>query len=96
MEVPVPSPKKGEVLLKLEAASINPIDWKIQKGMVRPFLPRKFPFIPGNVACLNRTYRYITSDCISTHRMFSADYTNNCARKSPFFCFSTFTILILL
>ncbi|RLM84697.1 hypothetical protein C2845_PM04G20540 [Panicum miliaceum] len=46
VEVPVPSPKKGEVLLKLEAASINPIDWKIQKGMVRPFLPRKFPFIP--------------------------------------------------
>ncbi|CAN6218260.1 unnamed protein product [Urochloa humidicola] len=32
VEVPVPSPKKGEVLLKLEAASINPIDWKIQKG----------------------------------------------------------------
>jgi chloroplastic oxoene reductase len=47
VEVPVPSPKKGEVLLKLEAASINPIDWKIQKGMVRPFLPRKFPFVPG-------------------------------------------------
>ncbi|CAD6218643.1 unnamed protein product [Miscanthus lutarioriparius] len=46
VEVPVPSPNKGEVLLKLEAASINPIDWKIQKGMVRPFLPRKFPFIP--------------------------------------------------
>ncbi|KAF8780901.1 hypothetical protein HU200_000862 [Digitaria exilis] len=34
VEVPVPSPKKGEVLLKLEAASINPIDWKIQKGML--------------------------------------------------------------
>ena len=51
VEVPVPSPKKGEVLLKMEAASINPIDWKIQKGMLRPFLPGKFPFTPvGDLA----------------------------------------------
>ncbi|XP_022758750.1 chloroplast envelope quinone oxidoreductase homolog [Durio zibethinus] len=47
VEVPIPTPKKDEVLLKLEAASINPIDWKIQNGMLRPFLPSKFPFIPG-------------------------------------------------
>ncbi|PHU21827.1 hypothetical protein BC332_06934 [Capsicum chinense] len=46
VEVPVPTPKTDEVLLKLEAASINPIDWKIQKGMLRPLLPPKFPFIP--------------------------------------------------
>ncbi|XP_020572104.1 putative quinone-oxidoreductase homolog, chloroplastic [Phalaenopsis equestris] len=46
VEVPLPSPKKDEVLLKLEAASINPVDWKIQKGAMRPFLPPKFPFIP--------------------------------------------------
>ncbi|KAM3258592.1 hypothetical protein ACQJBY_050385 [Aegilops geniculata] len=51
VELPVPSPKKGEVLLKMEAASINPIDWKIQKGMLRPFLPGKFPFTPvGDLA----------------------------------------------
>ncbi|KAL0906592.1 hypothetical protein M5K25_025097 [Dendrobium thyrsiflorum] len=46
VELPIPSPKKDEVLLKLEAASINPVDWKIQKGAIRPFLPAKFPFIP--------------------------------------------------
>lgn len=47
VDVPVPSPEKDEVLLKLEAASLNPVDWKMQKGMLRPFLPRKFPYIPG-------------------------------------------------
>uniref|UniRef100_A0A0E0KPE4 Enoyl reductase (ER) domain-containing protein n=1 Tax=Oryza punctata TaxID=4537 RepID=A0A0E0KPE4_ORYPU len=45
VEIPVPSVKKHEVLIKVEAASINPLDWSIQKGMLRPFLP-KFPFIP--------------------------------------------------
>ncbi|OIW08761.1 hypothetical protein TanjilG_16342 [Lupinus angustifolius] len=47
VEVPVPSPNKNEVLLKLDAITINPVDWKIQKGLLRPlFLPRQFPHIP--------------------------------------------------
>ncbi|KAG1363460.1 Chloroplast envelope quinone oxidoreductase [Cocos nucifera] len=46
VKVPIPSPKKDEILLKLEATSINPVDWKFQKGVARPFLPPKFPFIP--------------------------------------------------
>ncbi|KAJ7298120.1 hypothetical protein O6H91_Y016100 [Diphasiastrum complanatum] len=46
-EVPVPTPKKDEVLVKIGAASVNPADWKIQSGILRPFLPPKFPFIPG-------------------------------------------------
>jgi NADPH:quinone reductase-like Zn-dependent oxidoreductase len=46
VDIPVPSPKKDEVLIKIEAASINPADWNIQKGLLRPFVP-KFPFIPG-------------------------------------------------
>ncbi|GAB2226317.1 hypothetical protein Droror1_Dr00022119 [Drosera rotundifolia] len=47
VEVPVPDPKANEVLIKVEASTLNPVDWKIQKGMIRPFLPTKFPFIPG-------------------------------------------------
>ncbi|XP_062184916.1 chloroplast envelope quinone oxidoreductase homolog [Phragmites australis] len=45
VQVPVPSLKKDEVLIKVEAASINPADWNLQRGLLRPFLP-KFPFIP--------------------------------------------------
>ncbi|XP_057447736.1 chloroplast envelope quinone oxidoreductase homolog [Lotus japonicus] len=52
VEVPVPTPKKNEILLRLEATSINPIDWKMQKGLLlRPLLPPSFPHIPcGDVA----------------------------------------------
>lgn len=47
VEVAVPSPKTNEVLLKVEAVSINPIDWKIQKGLLRPlFFPGNFPHTP--------------------------------------------------
>ncbi|CAB4291184.1 unnamed protein product [Prunus armeniaca] len=46
VEIPIPSLKKDEVLLKTEAASLNPSDFKIQKGLVRPFIPRKLPHTP--------------------------------------------------
>jgi len=43
-EVPVPTPAAGEVLVRLRAASINPVDWKIATGhfrlLVRGGLPR--------------------------------------------------------
>lgn len=48
VEVPIPSPNKDEILIKMEAASINPLDWKIQKRILWPILPAKFPYIPCN------------------------------------------------
>ncbi|XP_012473871.1 chloroplast envelope quinone oxidoreductase homolog [Gossypium raimondii] len=48
VEVPIPTPNKDEMLLKLDAISLNPVDWKIQEGVLRPFLPRKFPCIPAS------------------------------------------------
>ncbi|CAI5980027.1 unnamed protein product [Closterium sp. NIES-65] len=54
--VPVPTPCKGEVLVRVRAASINPGDWKLQSGLI-PFLPRRFPAtagfdLSGNVVAL--------------------------------------------
>ncbi|CAJ1794084.1 unnamed protein product [Sphenostylis stenocarpa] len=47
VEVPLPILSKDEVLIKLEAASLNPFDWKVHKGKLWPLFPRKFPYIPG-------------------------------------------------
>lgn len=47
VELPVPKPGRDEVLVKVEACSINPIDWKVQKGAMKPVLPYKFPHVPG-------------------------------------------------
>nr|CAB3453868.1 unnamed protein product [Digitaria exilis] len=47
MEVPIPSPGKGEVLIRMEATSLNVADWMFQKGAARPVMPRKFPFVSG-------------------------------------------------
>ncbi|KAG5017796.1 hypothetical protein JHK85_023932 [Glycine max] len=33
VEVPLPTPSKDEVLIKVEAAGLNPFDWKVQKRM---------------------------------------------------------------
>ncbi|MCL7047287.1 hypothetical protein MKW94_016310 [Papaver nudicaule] len=46
IEVPIPKPKKDEVLVKVEASCPNPIDYKLQGGIARPFMPKKFPYIP--------------------------------------------------
>jgi len=41
--VPLPSPSAGQVLVKVRAASINPIDWKIRRGMLASMIPITFP-----------------------------------------------------
>src|SRR5215813_7180565 len=46
-EQPRPEPQAGEALLRVYAAGVNPIDWKIREGMLREVQPVQFPYIPG-------------------------------------------------
>jgi NADPH:quinone reductase-like Zn-dependent oxidoreductase len=45
--VPVPQPGEGQVRIRVHAASINPIDWKIRAGLLKKFYPVRLPYIPG-------------------------------------------------
>lgn len=45
--VPVPTPARGEVRIRVHAASVNPIDWKIRAGMLKRNYGVTLPYIPG-------------------------------------------------
>lgn len=47
-KVAMPSIGPEDVLVKISAASINPLDLKIREGKLKPILPYKLPLILGN------------------------------------------------
>ena len=47
-DAPQPTPQSGEVLARVHAASVNPIDWKIREGKMKDFVPTQFPAILGS------------------------------------------------
>ena len=46
-DVPDPKPGSGEVLVRVHAASLNPIDWKMRSGAAKARFPIEFPYILG-------------------------------------------------
>jgi NADPH:quinone reductase-like Zn-dependent oxidoreductase len=48
VEIPTPEIKNGnDVLIKVKAASVNPLDMKIRQGFMQKMRPVELPFIPG-------------------------------------------------
>lgn len=45
--IPRPEPQEGEVLVRVHAAGVNPVDWKIRAGWMKDFRPSTFPYVPG-------------------------------------------------
>ncbi len=46
-DAPRPQPQAGEVLVRVHAATVNPIDWNVREGHMKDFWPHKLPLILG-------------------------------------------------
>lgn len=46
-EIPAPVPGAGQVLVRVLASSVNPVDWKRASGKMRLIMPVKMPAVPG-------------------------------------------------
>ncbi|MFE5922433.1 NADP-dependent oxidoreductase [Streptomyces sp. NPDC056468] len=47
VEHPDPKVAPGEVLIRVKAAGVNPVDWKVGAGYLDPLMETHFPVIPG-------------------------------------------------
>ncbi|GGU59214.1 oxidoreductase [Streptomyces albospinus] len=47
MDLPQPEPGPGEVLVRLAAAGLNPVDWKLADGMFGDAVKAAFPLVMG-------------------------------------------------
>ena len=46
-DIPRPVPGASEVLIRVHAAGVNPLDWKVRAGHVKDWLKHRLPLIPG-------------------------------------------------
>lgn len=47
LDLPLPKVGPGTVRIKVKAAAVNPVDWKVMAGYLDPILDTTFPAVPG-------------------------------------------------
>ncbi len=47
LDLPIPEPGPGELLVAVRAAGVNPVDWKIRAGYLREYMPLDLPAVLG-------------------------------------------------
>lgn len=48
LDLDVPEPGDGELLVRLHAAGVNPFDWKVADGALKDAVPHGFPLVLGS------------------------------------------------
>lgn len=46
-ELPIPKVGPGSIRIKVKAAGVNPVDWKVMAGYLDPIMDVSFPAVPG-------------------------------------------------
>ncbi len=46
-DIPEPKPGPNEIAVRVAAASINPVDWKLRSGALQKFMPLELPAVLG-------------------------------------------------
>lgn len=50
-DAPLPTLGPGDALVRVAAAGVNPVDWKVREGYLEEVLPHTLPLIPGWDLC---------------------------------------------
>jgi len=48
LDLAIPEPGPGELLVQLHAAGLNPFDWKVADGALKDVVPHSFPLVLGS------------------------------------------------
>lgn len=79
--IEVPEPAEGEVLVKIHAAGVNPVDWKIREGYLAEIIPHKLPLtlgwdFAGEIVALGKNVdQWRVGDAVYSHPSLSKNGT---------------------